>query len=195
MKSLTESLFDDKLIEKDVLENPDFKKWINRPDTLWFLYEYWADDMDDPLEDFMPNEWHAYKETVDYILDRINQKTGNMWPMYRISYDAADYNEGLKDSFDSEEEYTDEFNDALYEIQHKSTEEVDGIYKTWFKGSMPKNSNVTYFLKKLPDEGRIMTKPGYLAGGFFLAEGDENIMVWGFPRSLDKNILALFNIK
>ena len=194
MKSLTESLFDDNLIEKDVLENPDFKKWINRPDTLWYLQAYWADEMEEPLQDFMGEEWSKYKDVVDWILDKINQKSGNMWPMYKIMYDAVDYFEEIKDAFGTEDEYYDEFQDCVYEIKHKATEEFDGIWKTWFKGSMPKNSNVTSFMQQLPDEGRWCVKPGALAGGIFLTN-EDTLIVWSFPRGLDKNILKLFNIK
>ena len=195
MKSLKESLFDSNLIEKNLLDNVEFKEWINRPDVLWFLYAYWADDMEDPLEDFMPNEWKEYKGRVDYILDKINQKSGNMWPMYKIGYDAADFFEEVADAFGTAEEFMNEFDDVAYGIKHKSTVEVDGIWKTWFKGSMPKNSNVTQFISKLPDEGSWLAKPGALAGGIFLANDNDAIMVWGFPRGLDKDILKLFNIK
>jgi hypothetical protein len=189
----TESLFDQNLVEKDILENREFKKWINRPDVLWWLYDYWADEMEDNFEDFMPNEWAKYKDIVDWVLDKINQKSGNMWPMYRIMFDAVEYFDEIKDAFGSEDEYNDQFQAASYEIEHKSMEEYDGVYKTWFKGSMPRNSAVTEFMSNLPDEGRWSTKPGALAGGIFLTTSD-GIMVWSLPRGIDKNILKLFNI-
>lgn len=195
MKTLKESLFDNDLSEKNFLDNPEFKKWINRPDILWYLYEYWAADMEDPLEDFSPNEWNMYKDIVDYILNKINQKSGNMWSMYKISYDAAEYFDEIKEAFGGEDEFMDEFDAVVYEIKHKRTQEYDGVWKMWFKGSMPKNSNITSFVSKLPDEGSRLAKPGALAGGILLSTDSDSIMIWGFPRGLDKDILNLFNIK
>lgn len=195
MKTLKESLFDKDLSEKNFLDNPEFKKWINRPDILWYLYEYWADGMEDPLEDFSPNEWNMYKDIVDYILNKINQKSGNMWPMYKISYDAAEYFDELKEVFGGEDEFMDEFDAAANEIKHKQTQEYDGVWKSWFKGAMPKNSDITGFVSKLPDEGSRLAKPGALAGGILLTNDGDTIMIWGFPRGLDKDILNLFNIK
>ena len=194
MKTLTESLFDDKLVEKDLLEDPEFKAWINRPDVLWYLEAYWADDMEDPLEDFFPDEWAKYKTQVDYVLEKINQKSGNMWPLYKIDYGASENFQEIEDAFDYSENYAENFDAAVYEIKHKSTEETDEVWKTWFKGSMPKNSNVTIFMSQLPDEGSRLTRPGALAGGIFLTN-EDTLMVWGFPRTIDKDILKLFNIK
>ena len=194
MKTLAESLFDNNLIEKDILEDPEFKEWINRPDVLWYLETYWGDGMEDPLEDFMPEQWGKYKVWVDWIVEKISQKAGNIWPMYKIMYDSIDYFDELKDAFGSEDEYYDEFDAATYEIKHKATREHDGVWSTWFRGSMPKNSAVTEFLSKLPDESHKLTKPGALAGGIFITNEDA-IIVWSFPRGLDKNILSLFNIK
>ena len=56
------------------------------------------------------------------------------------------------------------------------------------------NSNVTIFMSQLPDEGSRLTRPGALAGGIFLTN-EDTLMVWGFPRTIDKDILKLFNIK
>ena len=194
MKTLVESLFDNTLTEKDLLEDPEFKAWINDPETLWYLEAYWQDEMEDPLEDFMPEQWEKYKARVDWILEQIHKKAGKMWAIYRITIDAVDYFDEIKDAFGGTEEYYDAFDAAAYEIKHKATEESDGIWKTWFKGSMPKSSNVTSFMLQLPDEGNLVAKPGALAGGIFLTN-EDTFIVWGFPRGIDKDILKLFNIK
>ena len=194
MKTLVESLFDNNLAQKDLLEDPEFKEWINNPETLWYIEAYWTDEIEDPLEDFMPDQWAKYKPQVVWILDQINKKQGKMWSIYRISYDAVDYFDEIKDAFGGDDEYYDAFDAATYEIKHMATEEKGGISKTWFKGSMPKNSSVTSFVSQLPDEGKLSAKPGALAGGIFLAT-DDVIVIWGFPRGLDKDILKLFDIK
>ena len=193
-KKIKESLFDDDLVTKEPWEDEGFKKWINRPDVLWYLYEYWANDFDEPLNDFMSKEWELYKPIVDVILDEINQKTKNMWPMYKISYESAEFFPEIADCFANEEEFLDLIDAAMYEVKHKSVLEYDGVWKTWFKGTMPKRSNVTQFLSMLPEEGSWMTKPGVLAGGIFLTN-EDSLLVWSFPRGLDKKILSIFGIK
>ena len=92
MKSLTESLFDDKLIEKDILDNPGFKKWINRPDTLWYIFYYWETGEDQWLNDFKKQEWQIYKPFVDEVIDIINDSMkkviGKGYSWYMINFDA-----------------------------------------------------------------------------------------------------------
>ena len=190
MKTLTESLFDDKLIEKDVLENPDFKKWINRPDTLWYIYYYWESGEDDWLNDFMRDDWQIYKPLVDVLVNILNKSMGKKYTWYMINFDQFDYSDEVKDKFADEGEFLDMMNDANYEILKKSTDEKDGITKTWFRGSFPKNSNVTDLLQQLE---LPMVKPGKVDGGIFLTN-EDTIMILAFPKGTPKNILKLFNI-
>ena len=195
MKNLVESLFDTDLIEKDLFTDPVFKKWINRPDVLWYIYYYWADDMEDMLKDFMRNEWSKYKDIVDVILNIINDrcKRLNFQSWYDCSYDQYEFSPQDKryDQFNEESEFYDEIGFAMDEVKRKSTDEYDGIWKTWFSGSFPKNSEVTYFVEKLYPKG---VKSGLVDGGIFLTNQDT-IIVMTFPKGIDKSILKLFNLK
>ena len=190
MKTLIESLFDDKLIEKDLFDNPVFKKWINRPDTLWYIYYYWESDEEDWLNDFMREDWQIYKPLVDELLDIIGDSMGKKYTWYMINFDQFDYSDEVKDKFADEEEFYDMMNDANYEILKKSTDEKDGITKTWFRGSFPKNSNVTTLLQQLEVD---FVKPGVVNGGILLTN-EDTIMVLAFPKRTPKNILKLFNL-
>lgn len=190
MKTLTESLFDDKLIEKDLFDNPAFKKWINQPDTLWYIYYYWESGEEDWLNDFMREDWQIYKPLVDELLDIITNSMGKKYTWYMINFDQFDYSDEVKDKFADEEEFYDMMNDANYEILKKSTDEKDGITKTWFRGPFPKNSNVTTLLQQLEVD---FVKPGVVNGGILLTN-EDTIMVLAFPKRTPKNILKLFNL-
>lgn len=190
MKTLTESLFDDKLIEKDLFDNPAFKKWINQPDTLWYIYYYWESGEEDWLNDFMREDWQIYKPLVDELLDIITNSMGKKYTWYMINFDQFDYSDEVKDKFADEEEFYDMMNDANYEILKKSTDEKDGITKTWFRGPFPKNSNVTDLLQQLEVD---FVKPGVVNGGILLTN-EDTIMVLAFPKRTPKNILKLFNL-
>lgn len=196
MKTLVESLFDKDLATKDPLNNPSFKKWINQPNTLWYIYYYWETEEEDWLNDFMREEWEMYKPLVDKILDIINASMKKVmgsrdytWEM--INFDQFVYFDEIKDKFADEDEFYDMMNDANYEILKKSTDEKDGISKTWFRGPFPKNSNVTSLLQhfELP-----MVKPGKVDGGIFLTN-EDTIMILAFPKGTPKNILNLFDIR
>ncbi len=197
MKTLIESLFDNDLIEKDPLDNPEFKKWINRPDILWYIYYYWESGEDDWLKDFVPKKWELYKPLVDLVLDIINASMKKVmgpkdytWEM--ISFDMYYYRNEIPDLFNNVEEvFLDMMNAANYEILKKSAEEKDGISKSWFRGPFPKNSNVTTLLQQLE---LPMVKPGKVDGGIFLTNEDTTIIL-AFPKGTPKNILKLFNIK
>ena len=97
----------------------------------------------------------------------------------------------MRDKFDNEDEFYDMMNDANYEICKKFTDEKDGINKTYFRGSFPKNSNVTNLLQQLE---LPMVKPGKVDGGILLTNEDTIIML-AFPKGTPKNILKLFDIK
>ena len=83
-------------------------------------------------------------------------------------------------------------NDANYEIIKNSPEanEKDGIYKTWFRGPFPKNSNISALLQHLE---LPMVKPGKVDSGIFLTN-EDTIMILAFPKGTPKNILKLFNL-
>ena len=206
MKSLTESLFDSKtqtmeslfdknLIEKDILDNPGFKKWINRPDILWYIFYYWETGEDQWLNDFKKQEWQIYKPFVDEVIDIINDSMkkviGKGYSWYMINFDAFCYDDWIKDKFADEDEFCDMMNDANYEILKKATDEEDGITKTYFRGPFPKNSNVTALLQQL--ELKFL-KPGLIDGGILLTN-EDTIIVLAFPKGTPKNILKLFDIK
>ena len=195
MKTLQESLFDDKLIEKDIFDNPEFKQWLNQPNTLWYIYYYWESGEEVWLNDFMGGEWEIYKPLVDELLDILNEsmrkvmgKNAYTWCM--VNFDIYDQIEEVKDKFADEDEFYDMMNDVNYEILRKATDEKDGITKTWFRGSFPKNSNVTALLQQLdcPE-----VKPGKVNGGILLTN-EDTIMILAFPKGTPKNILKLFNI-
>ena len=190
MKTLVESLFDNKLIEKDLFDNPAFKQWINQPNTLWYIYYYWESGEEDWLNDFMKEDWKVYKPLVDELLDIITNSMGKTYTWYMINFDQYDYSDEVKDKFADEGEFYDMMNAANYEILKKSTDEKDGITKTWFRGSFPKNSNVTGLLQQLEVD---FVKPGVVNGGILLTN-EDTIMVLAFPKRTPKNILKLFNI-
>jgi hypothetical protein len=190
MKTLVESLFDNKLIEKDLFDNPAFKQWINQPNTLWYIYYYWESGEEDWLNDFMREDWQVYKPLVDELLDIITNSMGKTYTWYMINFDQYDYSDEVKDKFADEEEFYDMMNDANYEILKKSTGEKDGITKTWFRGPFPKNSNVTGLLQQLEVD---FVKSGVVNGGILLTN-EDTIMVLAFPKRTPKNILKLFNI-
>lgn len=190
MKTLIESLFDDKLVEKDLFDNPEFKRWLNQPNTLWYIYYYWESGEEDWLRDFMKDDWSIYKPLVDELLEIITNSMGKTYTWYMINFDQFDYSDEVKDKFADEDEFSEMMNDANYEILKKSTDEKDGITKTWFRGPFPKNSNVYVLLQQLEVD---FIKPGNINGGIFLTN-EDTIMILGFPRGLDKKILNLFNI-
>ena len=190
MKTLVESLFDNKLIEKDLFDNPAFKQWINQPNTLWYIYYYWESGEEDWLNDFMKEDWKVYKPLVDELLDIITNSMGKTYTWYMINFDQYDYSDEVKDKFADEGEFYDMMNDANYEILKKSTDEKDGITKTWFRGPFPKNSNMTDLLQQLEVD---FVKPGVVNGGILLTN-EDTIMVLAFPKRTPKNILKLFNI-
>ena len=196
MKTLAESIFDDKLIEKDLFDNPGFKKWINQPNTLWYLYFYWESEWEDPFENFMAKEWEMYKPLVDALLDILNNDIKKVfgpkgWSCFQINYDQWDYNDGIADLFADQDDFDSSLGDVLYEIQHKSVREEDGIWMTWFKGGIPKNSAANYFLERFDYS---LTKPGKLDGGIMLTNQDTFILI-GFPKGMNKDLLKLFNIR
>ena len=191
MKTLVESLFDDDLVTKDVFDNPSFKQWINQPNTLWYIYYYWECGEDNWLNDFMREDWRIYKPLVDELLEIITNSMGKKYTWYMINFDQFYYSDEVKDKFADEEEFSDMMNDANYEILKKSTDEKDGITKTWFRGPFPKNSNVTTLLQQLEVD---FIKPGIVDGGILLTN-EDTIMVLAFPKRTPKNILKLFDIK
>jgi len=201
MKSLQESLFDSKtqtmeslfdkdLITKDPLDDPAFKKWINQPNTLWYIFYYWESAEEDWLDDFVKGEWKVYKPYVDIVLRTITKSMGNVYTWYMINFDQFDYSDEVKDKFADEAEFYDIMNDAIYEIVRKNSEEKDGISKSWFRGPFPKNSNVTSLLNQLE---LPMMKPGKVDSGIFLTN-EDTIMILAFPKGTPKNILKLFNL-
>lgn len=191
MKSLTESLFDDKLIEKDILDNPGFKQWINRPDTLWYIYYYWESGEEDWLDTFMKKDWRVYKPLIDELLEIITNSMNKTYTWYMINFDQFNHSDEVRDKFADEDEFCDMMNDANYEILKKATGEEDGITKTYFRGPFPKNSNVTALLQQL--ELKFM-KPGLVDGGILLTN-EDTIIILAFPKGTPKNILKLFNLK
>ncbi len=195
MKPLIESLFDDKLVEKDLFDNPEFKHWLNQPNTLWYIFYYWESGEEDWLNDFMNDEWETYRPFVDELLKIINSaaervmgKKKYTWDM--INFDMYEDNDSIQNCFPDYNAFEDSMNDAIYEIVHKASEVKDGISKVWFKGDLPKNSNVTILLQEL---NLPIASPNKLNGGIFLTN-EDTIMILGFPRGLDKKILNLFNI-
>ena len=193
MRSLNESLFDVNIIEKSLFDDETFKKWINQPNILWYIYYYWESDEDDWLDDFNNNEWKKYKPLVDEILKILTDKMGSgngNYTWYLINFDAYDYDTDVSDKFTDYEEFEDMMNDANYEILKKSTEEKDGISKSWFKGPLPKSSNITALFHQLECP---FVRPGKIDSGIFLTN-DDTIIFLGFPKGLNKNILKIFNL-
>lgn len=191
MKSLKESLFDKDLVTRDLFDNQDFKAWLNQPNILWYIYYYWESGEDDWLDDFVSEDWRAYKPLVDELLEIITNSMGKTYTWYMINFDQFDYSDGVKDKFADEEEFWDMMNDANYEILKKSTDEKDGITKTWFRGPFPKNSRLTALLQQLE---LPMVKPGKVDSGIFLTN-EDTIMILAFPKGTPKNILNSFNLK
>ena len=194
MRSLKESLFDADLVEKDPWEDDGFKRWINREDVLWYIYFYWEDDMEDPLQDFYGKEWTKYKPIVDTLLDIITKqmKKVGCWTWGAICYDYIVHDLADRYSmFDNMDEAEDYIVNAYEEIVNKSKGDFDGIWKVWFKGPMPKNSNVTEIFDFTEHK---FTKPGKVDSGIFLTNQDT-VIAMCFPKGLDKKILNVFNIK
>ena len=203
MKTLQESLFDQDLEKRDLIDmlfnDSGFKKWINQPNTLWYIYYYWETDEEDWLEDFMTGEWEKYKPMVDILLDIITKSMKRAygsnkfsWLIFMDDY-AYGYGHSMENAFNDEEEYLAAMDNVMYEIRHKSTGDTDGIYKTWFKGGIPKNSTIYYFFEAFDKNVFLCTQPGKLAGGIMLTNSDTVIFL-GFPKSIDKRVLNLFNI-
>ena len=190
MKSLIESLFDDKLVEKDLFDNPEFKSWLNRPNTLWYIFYYWESGEEDWLRDFMKDEWNAYRPLVDELLKIITDSMGKVYTWYMINFDQFDYSVEAKDKFADEDEFKDMMNNAISAIIYNRFETKDGITKSGFRGPLPKNNSVTALLQQLE---LPMVKPGKVDGGFFLTN-EDTIMVLAFPKRTPKNILKLFNL-
>jgi len=190
MKSLTESLFDDKLIEKDLFDNPGFKRWINQPNTLWYIFYYWESGEEDWLNDFMKYDWSIYKPLVDELLEMITNSMGKVYTWYMINFDLYEDDPSIQDYFPSYDAFEDTMNDAIWEIVNWHVEVKDGISKRLFKGQLPKNRNITYLLQTL---NLPFVAPNKLDGGIFLTN-EDTIMILGFPHGLDKKILKLFNI-
>lgn len=197
MKSLIESLFDTNLVEKSVFDNTEFKKWINQPNILWHIYYYWESGEEDWLDDFAIDGWAVYKPLVDKLLDIIDKFSKkimgrNKYTWYMINFDSFDNDDDIRDIFtdDGQEEFETLMNDANYEIIKKSSEEHDGIWKTKFKGPLPKHSDVTDLLKELE---LPFTEPGKIDGGIFLTN-EDNIMILGFPKGIPGDVLKLFDI-
>ncbi len=190
MKTLVESLFDNKLIEKDLFDNPAFKQWINQPNTLWYIYYYWESGEDNWLDDFCNEDWRLYKPLVDELLDIITDSMGKTYTWYMINFDQYDYSDEVKDKFTDEEEFWDMLNDANSAIIYNRFETKDGISKSGFRGPLPKNSSVTTLLRQLEVD---FVKPGVVNGGILLTN-EDTIMVLAFPKRTPKNILKLFNL-
>lgn len=191
-----ESLFSGDLVEKDIFSDPEFKKWINRPDIIWWLYMYWADGEDQAIGDFNPNEWSKYKPLIDVVLDSLTDSMHKTlgkhgWSWFWINYDQFDFDTDISDKFESQADFDSALNDVIYEIKHNRTDYYDGISKTWFKGGIPKNSTVKYFFDYFDYP---FTKPGKLDGGIMLTN-EDTFMFLGFPKGTNKDILKLFNIK
>ena len=192
---MTESLFDKDLVEKDLFDNPGFKRWINQPNTLWYIYYYWESGEDDWLNDFMKEDWLIYKPFVNMLLSILNKSMNQpmvkyQYTWYMINFDQFYYSDEVKDKFTDEDEFENMMNDAIREILKKSTDEKDGITKTWFRGSFPKNSNITALFQQLE---LPMVKSGKVDGCIFLTN-EDTIIVLAFPKGTPKNILKLFNI-
>jgi len=190
MKTLIESLFDDKLIEKDIFDNPAFKQWINQPNTLWYIYYYWESGEDNWLDDFCNEDWQVYKPLVDELLEIITNSMGKTYTWYMINFDQFDYSNKVKDKFADEGEFWDMLNDANSIIIYNRWETKDGISKSGFRGPLPKNSSVTALLQQLE---LPMVKPGKVDGGIFLTN-EDTIMILAFPKGTPKNILKIFNL-
>jgi len=200
MKSLAESIFDKDLVTKDLFTDHQFKKWINKPDVLWYIYNYWEADFEDPLEDFYPEEWELYKESVDVILKIINDAMkkdgagkGSYWHWIRIDTDWAE-TDSVKDWAYTEEDESDfeyDLMDAMYEIHRNATDVNSDVYKTWFKGPLPKNSKVTYLVNMVFP---MYTKRYHIDGGIFLALADDVMAVLAFPRGVDKSVRKIFDL-
>lgn len=197
MKTLQESLFDKDLTTRDLFNDKEFKKWINRPDVLWFIWQYWDLGDDEWLTDYMAEEWARYKPNVDYILDEINRAckkmaSKNYWSWFAVISDF--YLESDRDGFeyDDGDLFLDDYVAADFEIMNKSTSEKDGVYMTWFKGGLPKNSAIAELFSHYDFN---IFKPGMLAGAKVLSNGGDYIIFMGFPKGINQSILKLFNIK
>lgn len=196
MKTLTESLFSDDIIEKDLFADSGFKKWINRPDIIWWLYMYWADGEEQALGDFYPDEWSKYKPLVDVVMGLLNDAMHKAygkhgWSWFWINFDQYDFDPEISDKFKDQSDFESSLGDLMYEIKHNKTDYNDGIWKTWFKGGIPKNSVAKYFFDYFDFP---FTKPGKLDGGIMLTN-DDAFMILGFPKGTNKDVLKLFNIK
>ena len=197
MKTLQESLFDKDLSSRDPFDDKDFKQWINRPDVLWLIWQYWDLDDEDWLEAHMAEEWSRYKANVDYILEEINRACKKLaskdyWSWFAVSCDF-DIEAGRNScDYIDNDIFFDDYDAANYEIMHKSTAENDGIYMTWFKGGLPKNSALAELFSHYDFN---IFKPGRLAGAKVLSNGGDFIIFMGFPKGINQSILKLFDIK
>ena len=189
MKTLVESLFDKDLITNGLLDSKRFRDWINQPDTLWYLYRYWEADETGDFESFMPDYWKEYKPIVDAIIKE------DPFVIYSYSPDSIGFDDELETIFGSEEAFESWIEDATNEIVRQSTQKEGGIYKTWFKGGLPKRSSVAYFISTIGEYyNNDIIKPGRVAGGIFLTD-EETITVYLFKKNANKDILKLFNLK
>lgn len=186
MKSLQESLFNNDLISKELFSDPKFKKWINRPDALLCFWQYWNSGWDDPFIDMM-DDWEKYKSLVDAI---IAQDCIEM-----LYYGYMRQGEDLEDIFGSEEAYESWLEYAIDEIKRKSDDDYANVWRTRFKGSLPKGSSVTEFIITiLQYENNRNFGPGKIKGGIFVTD-EDSILVIFFKNNTPQEILKLFDIK
>lgn len=195
MRSLKESLFDVDIIEKSLFGDEAFKKWINQPNILWYIYYYWEYGATDWLDDFVNGDWKKYKPLVDnilQILDEVNKKVlgPKKYSWQLINFESIEYDDDVSRAFSEYEEFENYMDSANYEIVKHSIEEKDGIYKMVFKRGLPNNSNVAALFQKIEAP---FIKPGKLDGVILLTNNDT-IMILGFPKGTPKEILKLFNI-
>ena len=85
MKCLRESLFDDDLVEKDLIDFSEFKRICKRPETRADMFKIIMTLMTDP-DDYVPSwyteTYHEHEQVMDYIMDSLRsqfKKDGEMW--------------------------------------------------------------------------------------------------------------------
>ena len=182
MKSLKESLFDADLVTKDPLDDPGLEEFLGSPVILWYIFQYW--DMmgeDEILSEYHKEEWSKYKPIIDYVIkemDKINRDHPS-WFMFTE----------WSDEHNDDDVYAGELYTAVANLQHMCHEKEKGTYVIRNKGDYIPNSQIRYFIEDYAAREWNLDWSGYI----LLTEGDS-LMVFGFPKKINKKILKIFGI-
>jgi hypothetical protein len=183
MKSLKESLFDDDLAQKDLLGGDGFKKFLSNPEVLGLIFQYW-DSGEDNDELYFTGDWETYKPYVDIIIkemDKINKR--NLTWLYYAPWMVEPSD---TDIFEAD------FNTAIGGVKDLAKRKgtiSDGLYMYKRKGNIIPDGQLKNFIENYKQSNWSLDWDGYI-----LWTDLDTIIVFGFPKGMNKNILKAFGI-